>query len=295
MIKSMTAYGRATAQTSGKNITVDIKSVNNRFFDCSIRISRRYSHLEEKVRAYIQKNATSRGKVDVHISVELLESEGIEMHLDPAYAESYYKALCELRDTFSLKDDISTMAMAQNRDIFTVVRPEEDTEKDWNELSPVLDAAIAEYNDMRSKEGQRISEDLMAKKSRLAELAKQIEALSEQGVEKYRTRLEAKLRATLETMAVEPDEQRILTECAIFADKIAIDEELVRLASHFKAFDEMLLSNEPLAKRIDFLLQEMNREVNTTGSKCNDAEIAHLVVEMKAILEKIREQIQNIE
>lgn len=295
MIKSMTAYGRAAAQTSGKNITVDIKSVNNRFFDCSIRISRRFSHLEEKVRSYVQKNATSRGKVDVHISVELIESEGIEMHLDPAYAESYYKALCELRDTFSLKDDITTMAVAQNRDIFTVVRPEEDTEKDWNELLPVLDAAIAEYNGMRSKEGERICMDLAAKKARLMELAAEIGSLSEAGVEKYRARLETKLRATLETMSIEPDEQRILTECAIFADKIAIDEELVRLASHFKAFDEMLESNEPLAKRIDFLLQEMNREVNTTGSKCNDAQIAHLVVEMKAILEKIREQIQNIE
>lgn len=295
MIKSMTAYGRATAQISGKNITVEIKSVNNRYFDCNVRISRRFSHLEEKVRAYIQKAGTSRGKIDVHISVELLESEGLEIRLEPGYAESYYKALCALRDTFGLKDDISTMTVAQNRDVFTVLKPEEDTEKDWAELVPVIDDAIFNYNDMRAKEGQRICDDLMAKKQKLMQLAKEVEARAAVGVENYRTRLEAKLRATLEAMSVEPDEQRILTECAIFADKIAIDEELVRLASHFKAFDEIIFSNEPVGRKMDFLLQEMNREVNTTGSKCNDADIAHLVVDMKAELEKIREQIQNIE
>ena len=148
---------------------------------------------------------------------------------------------------------------------------------------------------MRIKEGQRIADDLLAKKENLVVLAAKVAERSEVGVENYRNRLEAKLRATLEAMSVEPDEQRILTECAIFADKIAIDEEMVRLQSHFKAFDEIMTSNEPVGRKIDFLLQEMNREVNTTGSKCNDSEIAHLVVDMKAELEKIREQIQNIE
>ena len=295
MIKSMTAYGRANLQTEAKDITVEIRSVNNRYLDCNVRLPGRYRHLEEKVRAYIQKAATTRGKVDVFISVELLTSEGVEIRLDEGYAESYYKALCEVRDKFGLRDDISTMAVARNHDIFTVIKPEEDTEKDWNDLLPVLDEAIANYNDMRAKEGQRIADDLMAKKARLMELAAKVGERSSVGVENYRARLEAKLRATLETMAIEPDEQRILTECAIFADKIAVDEELVRLGSHFKAFDEIFASNEPVGRKIDFLLQEMNREVNTTGSKCNDSEIAHLVVDMKAELEKIREQIQNIE
>lgn len=295
MIKSMTAFGRATAQTEAKSITVEMKSVNNRFFDCNIRIPGRYRHLEERVRSYIREKAISRGKVDVFISVEQLVSEGVEIHLDTGYAESYYKALCELRDKFSLRDDISTMALARNHEIFTVVKPEEDAEKDWAELCPVLDEAIAGYNDMRAKEGKRIADDLMLKKANLMELAEKVKQRSSVAVENYRNRLETKLRATLETMAVEPDEQRILTECAIFADKVAVDEELVRLSSHFKAFDEIFASKDPAGKRVDFLLQEMNREVNTTGSKCNDAEIAHIVVDMKAELEKIREQIQNIE
>lgn len=295
MIKSMTAYGRANCQSENKDITVEIRSVNNRYLDCNVRLPGRYRHLEEKIRAYIQKNAASRGKVDVFISVDLLVSEGVEIKLDTGYAESYYKALCELRDHFGLRDDISTMALARNHDIFTTIKPEEDTEKDWLELLPALDEAIRNYTDMREKEGQRIAADLAAKKETLVDLAAKVADRSAVGVENYRTRLEAKLRATLETMSVEPDEQRILTECAIFADKIAIDEEMVRLQSHFKAFDEIMASNEPVGRKIDFLLQEMNREVNTTGSKCNDSEIAHLVVDMKAELEKIREQIQNIE
>lgn len=295
MIKSMTAFGRASVTAEGKIITVEMRSVNNRFFDCNIRIPGRYRHLEEKVRSYIRENAISRGKVDVFISVEQLVSEGVEIHLDSGYAESYYKALCELRDQFGLRDDISTMALARNHEIFTVVKPEEDAEKDWATLCPVLDEAIAGYNDMRAKEGQRIAEDLMTKKARLMELAENVKQRSSTAVEAYRTRLEAKLRQTLEAMAIEPDEQRILTECAIFADKVAVDEELVRLSSHFKAFDDIFASKEPAGKRVDFLLQEMNREVNTTGSKCNDSEIAHIVVDMKAELEKIREQIQNIE
>lgn len=295
MIKSMTAYGRANCQSENKDITVEIRSVNNRYLDCNVRLPGRYRHLEEKIRAYIQKNATSRGKVDVFISVDLLVSENVEIRLDTGYAESYYKALCELRDHFGLRDDISTMALARNHDIFTTIKPEEDTEKDWLELLPALDEAIRNYTDMREKEGQRIADDLMAKKQNLVAMAAKVAERSEVGVENYRARLEAKLRATLENMSVEPDEQRILTECAIFADKIAIDEEMVRLQSHFNAFDEIMTSKEPVGRKIDFLLQEMNREVNTTGSKCNDSEIAHLVVDMKAELEKIREQIQNIE
>lgn len=295
MIKSMTAYGRASARVGAKNITVEIKSVNNRFFDCNVKLPRIYSYLEENVKSYIQSNASSRGKIDCYITIEQLESDDVKVNLDKLYAESYINALKELQCTFGLKDDISVMTVAQNRDVFTVVKEEEDAEKDWEELVTVLSPAVEAYNKMRLAEGERIAADLMQKKQKLIELAKKVSELSEAGCDSYRERLESKLRAVLESMGQEPDEQRILTECAIFADKIAIDEELVRLDSHFKAFDEMFASNDPVGRKIDFLLQEMNREVNTTGSKCNDANIAHLVVDMKAELEKIREQIQNIE
>lgn len=294
-MKSMTAYGRATHSVPGKNITVELKSVNNKFFDCNIKLPRSIAFLEDKIRSYIQKNGSGRGKIDVYIGIEITESEGTFVTVDEEYAQSYINALNLLREKFSLRDDISVMSVAQNRDVFRITKPTEDGEKEWAELEPALAEAVSGFCEMREKEGKRICDDLATKKANLVALAAKIKAKSEQGVKNYRDRLEAKLRATLETMSIEPDEQRILTECAIFADKIAIDEEMVRLDSHFAAFDEMLASDEPIGRRIDFLLQEMNREVNTTGSKCNDAEIAHLVVDMKAELEKIREQIQNIE
>jgi len=295
MIKSMTAYGRAVCSTAEKDITVEIKSVNNRYFDCSIRTPRIYSPLEEKIRAQIQQSGISRGKIDVNVSLSVKSSDGITVALDRGYAESYISALRELRDEFSLRDDISVMAVAANRDLFTVVRPEEDSDKDWAELCPVLDEAIASFNAMRAAEGERLMQDLASKKANLVRLAAEIKQRSETDIAQYKAKLEARLRSTLENLDIVIEEARILTECAIFADRVAIDEELVRLASHFAAFDEMLLMDIPVGRKIDFLLQEMNREVNTTGSKCSDSEIAHMVVDMKAELEKIREQIQNIE
>lgn len=295
MIKSMTAFGRAVEQADGKDITIEIKSVNSRYFDCSIRISRIYNHLEEKIRSYIQTNGISRGKVDVSVSVNIVECIGNVIVLDTAYAESYIKALQTLRDTFSLHDDISVMRVASNRDIFNVKKPEEDVEKDWLILKPILDEALKNFTEMRSREGNNLYYDLLKKKENLVLLSAKIKDLAEENTIQYRQKLEERLKQTLDNYDIVIDEARILTECAIFADKIAIDEELVRLASHFKAYDEMLESNDPVGRKIDFLLQEINREINTTGSKCNDAKIAHLVVEMKSELEKIREQIQNIE
>ena len=291
----MTAYGRAVCSTAEKDITVEIKSVNNRYFDCSIRTPRIYSPLEEKIRAQIQQSGISRGKIDVNVSLSVKSSDGITVALDRGYAESYISALRELRDEFSLRDDISVMGVAANRDLFTVVRPEEDSDKDWAELCPVLDEAIASFNAMRAAEGERLMQDLASKKANLVRLAAEIKQRSETDIAQYKAKLEARLRSTLENLDIVIEEARILTECAIFADRVAIDEELVRLASHFAAFDEMLLMDIPVGRKIDFLLQEMNREVNTTGSKCSDSEIAHMVVDMKAELEKIREQIQNIE
>ena len=295
MIKSMTAYGRAVLQTEAKDITVEIKSVNNRFFDCSVKLPRVYSPLEEKIRSLLQSSGLSRGKVDVSIQLTVKSSEGVHVMLDRAYAESYLAALRDLRDTFGLADDITVMTVASNRDVFTSEQPTSDTEKDWEELRPVVLEAYAAFSAMREAEGGRLKADLLAKKEGIGRMAQRVKELSEISTSGYHDRLEARLRKTLEGLDIAIDEARILTECAIFADKVAIDEELVRLDSHFAEFDSVLESSEPVGRKLDFLLQEMNRETNTIGSKCSDADIAHIVVDMKAELEKIREQIQNIE
>lgn len=295
MIKSMTAFGRATGSAGGKNFVCEIRSVNNRYLDCFVKLPRAYGFLEEKVISFVKESGISRGKLEVYVGIEVTESVGATVELDSAYAEGYVAALRKLRDTFSLPDDISTMSVAANRELFLVKKPEEDAEKDWEELKPILEQAIAAFNAGREREGENLKRDLMAKRYNLASMAKRIGELSAAQTESYRERLENRLRQHLSEMDMEFDSQRILTECAIFTDKVAVDEELVRLESHFKAFDEAMESSEPVGRRLDFLLQEMNREVNTTGSKCNDSAIAALVVDAKCELEKIREQIQNLE
>ncbi|MBQ7161102.1 MAG: YicC family protein [Clostridia bacterium] len=295
MIKSMTAYGRGVLQTDAKDVTVEIKSVNNRFFDCNIKLPRVYSPLEEKIRSLLQSAGLSRGKVDVSVILTVKSSEGVHVMLDRAYADSYLAALRDLRDSYGLTDDISTMTVAANRDVFTSEQPTTDTEKDWEELRPVVLEAYAAFSAMREAEGGRLRADLLSKKDGVKAMAEKVKLLSEASIAGYRDRLEARLRRTLDDLDIEIDEARILTECAIFADKVAIDEELVRLDSHFSEFEAIMNSDEPVGRKLDFLLQEMNRETNTIGSKCSDADIAHIVVDMKAELEKIREQIQNIE
>ncbi len=295
MIRSMTAYGRATASVDGKEITAEIKSVNSRFLDCNIKISRMYSFLEDRVREYIQTRGIKRGKIDLYIGVDVIEKVGIELRLDEVYTESYIKALTDLRDKFGLKDDISVMSIAQNREIFTVIKPEEDMEKDWLIIKPVLDNAIDMFIAQREREGEKLKADLLIKKANLMEMADRIEKMSEECISSYATKLENRLKTVLEKHNIEIDSSRILTECAIFADKVAVDEEVVRLRSHFDEFDKILENGGAVGKNMDYLLQEMNREVNTTGSKANDADMAHLVVNMKSELEKIREQIQNLE
>lgn len=295
MIKSMTSFGRFKDSVGGKDITVELKSVNNRFFECSVKISRRFSFLEEKVKPFLRDLGIQRGKVDVLITVEQTSSEDGVISIDTAYAENYITALRTLKDTFGLKDDISVMTVAQNKDIFTLRTPEGDPDADWRDISSVLGKAGDAFLTARIKEGERIALDISEKMRGIASRVDRIEALSENAVSTYKTRLEEKLRETLSDNHVTLDESRILTECAIYADRVAIDEELVRLRSHIVAFGDYLKSNEPVGRSLDFLLQEMNREINTTGSKCNDSEIAHLVVEVKNELEKVREQIQNIE
>ena len=295
MLKSMTAYGRAVAQGESKTITVEIKSVNNRLFDCNIKLPRVYSPLEERVRDLVRMQGPSRGKIDVFITLNVTSTEDVKVSVDHGYAESYIAALNELRDAFGLKDDISVMTVAANRDVFTTETPDGDPEEDWKGLRPVVEEALAAHNAMRCAEGERLCRDLAEKKSSLVAMAKKVKTLSEKSIAEYHERLEARLRRTLGDLDIVIDEARILTECAIFADRVAVDEELVRLDSHFAEFDKIISLDEPVGRKIDFLLQEMNRETNTIGSKCSDSEIAHTVVDMKAELEKIREQIQNVE
>lgn len=295
MIKSMTAFGRARATVNGKDISIEIRSVNNRYFDCSVKLPRSFSFLEEKIKPYLQSKSISRGKVDVFITIDVINSQLPDITIDEGYATAYINSLNELAEKYSLKNDISVMQIAQNRDIFVIRKSEEDTEKEWADLRAVLDIAIERFIEGRTNEGRNIEIDIKSKIQSISELLNQIEAFSVSDTEGYKQKLEARLREMLSDSKLVFDESRILTECAIFADKIAIDEEIVRLRSHFITFNDIILSNEPAGRKLDFLMQEMNRETNTIGSKCQNASIARIVVEIKCELEKIREQIQNIE
>ena len=295
MAKSMTAYGRSQQIIGTKRITVELKSVNNRFFDCTVKAPAMYGFLEQKAQTYLSQQGVSRGKISVYIGIERLEDETVTMQLDRAYAGAYLAALRDLQKTFSLPDDITTMTVAQNREIFSVLREDEDTDRLWSDVQCVLSQAIADFIKMRLAEGEALCADLLQKKQFLQECVGIIAARAPQIAKEYQARLEEKLRATLDTYGVQADEARILTECAVFADKVAIDEELVRLQSHFASFDRILADNDPVGKKLDFLLQEMNREVNTIGSKASDAAIVQKVVSAKGEIEKLREQVQNVE
>ena len=295
MFRSMTAFGRARETVGGKDITAEIKSVNNRYFDCTVKISRLYSFLEDKIKQYLQSKGISRGKVEVFVSIDLLEQDGVEINLDTAYAQSYINALYKLRDTFELKDDITVSRVAANKDIFTVKKPEDDIEKDWEDIKSVLDQALDTFVARREAEGENLYKNIAEKIENIKGYLKEIEKNSENDINGYAKKLEDRIIKFLSDNSVQIDEQRILTEVAIFADKVAIDEELVRLNSHFSAFEDIVKANEPAGRKLDFLLQEMNRETNTIGSKASNSSTAHLVVNIKNELEKIREQIQNIE
>ncbi|MBQ8344277.1 MAG: YicC family protein [Clostridia bacterium] len=295
MFRSMTAFARARMTVNGKDITAEVKSVNNRYLDCNVKISRLYSFLEDKIKQYLQEKGISRGKIEVYINVDLLEQEGVEIGLDTAYAKSYIDALYKLRDTFDLKDDITVTRIAANKDIFNVKKPEDDIEGDWNDIKAVLDVALDAFIERRNTEGENLLKNIREKIENIKGYVAKISANSDKDTSEYADKLKDKILKFLGDNSIHIDEQRILTEVAIFADKVAIDEELVRLDSHFGAFEEIAQSNEPAGRKLDFLVQEMNRETNTIGSKASNADTAHLVVNIKNELEKIREQIQNIE
>jgi len=295
MIKSMTAFGRAKSEGADRDYTVEIKAVNSRYFDCTVKLPRAYAFLEEKIKSYLQTHVTSRGKLDVYLGVQNHTEGEASVTVDDGYVKGYLAALHRLRDEYGLRDDTSVMSLARTDGVLLIERKEADLSGEWARIEAVLAEASAGFDLMRREEGARIEKDLREKVDNIRHTVRTIAEASEKDIGAYREKLEARLRKVLDDNALKMDENRILTECAIMADKLAVDEELVRLESHFAAFEQILASGEPAGRKLDFLMQEMNREINTTGSKCSNASIAALVVSVKCELEKIREQIQNIE
>ena len=288
----MTGYGRAVETINGREFTVELRSVNNRYLDCTVKLPRSLSFAEEAVKQAV-KQAVSRGKVDVFITVKSENTDDTKISLNAAVVEGYLTAMRQLVTEYGVKDDISVSVLSRMNDVFTVEKPEVDEEQLKADLMSVLEKALAGYNAMRSTEGAALDQDLRSRGETILELVSQVEAGNGQTVIDYRTRLENKLKEVLANTNI--DESRILTEAAIFADKVAVDEETVRLRSHLQQMNTMLSGGGAVGRKLDFLLQEMNREANTIGSKCTDVNLARIVVDIKAELEKIREQTQNIE
>ncbi len=292
MIRSMTGYGRSEMIVDGRAVTVEFKSVNHRYFEFSCRTTRGYAFLDEKMKSYLQ-GKIFRGKVDAYTSVEALETAQAEVLVNHPLAAGYVQALRELADRYDLKDDISVSTVARYGDIFSVHKAPEDEEAVWKSVQQAADEALANFIHMRETEGERLKADVLSRADTIMKLVDAIEERSPQTVAEYQEKLRLKIQELLGDTSV--DEQRLLTETAIFADKVAVAEETVRLRSHFRQMSEMLESGEPVGRKLDFLVQEMNREANTIGSKATDSQIAYMVVDIKAEIEKIREQIQNIE
>ena len=292
MIKSMTGYGRALETVNGREFTVEIRSVNNRYLDCNVKLPRMISFAEDAVKQAV-KQAVSRGKVDVFISVNSEGGDETKVTLNAALLGQYLAAMRSMVDDFGVKDDISVSTVSRLPDVFTVEKPEIDEDQLQADLLQVVSRALEAYNAMRAVEGAALDADLRSRGETILALVAQVEAGNGKTVADYRTRLENKLREVLANTAI--DESRILTEAAIFADKVAVDEETVRLRSHLEQMNNMLTGGGAIGRKLDFLLQEMNRESNTIGSKCSNVRLARIVVDIKAELEKIREQTQNIE
>lgn len=292
MVKSMTGYGRCEETVGGRRITVELKSVNHKYFEFSPRVTRGYGFLEDKLKTYVQ-SRVARGKIDLFLSIETLEDADVIVSVNHSLAAGYIAALREITDRYKLPDTVTVNSLSRYSDIFSVHKAPEDEEAIWAAVKTVLEKAVDAFIAMRETEGRRLYDDVMSRAAVILELVGKIEARSPETVKEYRERLEAKLREVLSDTTI--DEQRILTEAAIFADKVAVAEETVRLRSHFEQLKALLNAEEPSGRKMDFLVQEMNRETNTIGSKASDSQIAYMVVDIKAEIEKIREQIQNIE
>ena len=292
MIKSMTGYGRAQGSFSGGQIQVEIKSVNNRYLDCGVKLPRVYAFAEEAVKSLVQ-HTISRGKVDVFISINAAGAQNVKISLNAPVVEGYLAALRQLTEQYGVRDDIAVSTLARMNDLFLVEKQEEDETEVKEALLGVVAQALAAFDAMRTAEGEALKADLLEKVDQVLDMVSLVEARSPVTVEAYRQRLTAKMQEVLENTAI--DQARIIQEAAIYGDKVAVDEETVRLRSHVDQMRAMLSEGGVIGRKLDFLMQEMNREANTIGSKGNDVEQARNVVNIKSQLEKIREQIQNIE
>lgn len=292
MVKSMTGYGRAEDTLNGCTITVELRSVNNRYLDCNVRMPRLYLFTEETIKSRVQ-NTISRGKVDVFVTLDSTGGEQVQVSVNQPLADGYYAALTQLAERYGLSKDISVSLLSRFPDVLLAEKAEEDVEQRAQDICSVLDRALADFDQMRTREGARLEADVLSRAARIEELVGKVEERSPQTVAEYRAKLEARMNEVLSNTQLDP--ARILTEAAIFADKVAVDEETVRLRSHIGQLRHMLEQGGATGRKLDFLIQEFNREANTIGSKCSDIDIARHVVDIKAEIEKIREQVQNIE
>ena len=288
----MTGYGRAVQTIDGREITVELRSVNNRYLDCTVKLPRTFSFAEDSVKGRV-KAAVSRGKVDVYIGVNTAQAADVQVAVNRPVLEGYLAALRQIEADYGVRDDVTVMSLARLPDVFSVEKTEEDEQKLTQDILSVADEAIARYNAMRETEGAALEADLRSRAQTILARVAIVEQRSPETVAEYRERLRQKMQEVLQNTAI--DEGRILQEAAIYADRIAVDEETVRLRSHLAQLGDMLTKGGAIGRKLDFLLQELNRETNTIGSKCNDLELSNVVVDMKAELEKIREQTQNIE
>lgn len=292
MLKSMTGYGRFSENVNGFDVTFEIRSVNNRYLDTNIRLPRIYGYLEEKIKKVIQKSC-ARGKVDAFLTVERPVGDQTEIALDEALAAQYVAALRKIAENHRLRDDISVSSVARFSDIFSKKVKEDDADTVWNAVEPVVTKAVEEFVFMRQREGESLYQDLSGRLDRMESILNEIKKHSAEALRVYREKLEAKLKEFLGDRQI--DESRLLTEVGIIADKIDTGEEITRLGSHIEQFRTLLKQDAPSGRTLDFLTQELNREVNTIGSKCSMIEITQLVIDAKNEIERIREQIQNIE
>ena len=292
MIKSMTGYGRAEGIFCGRNITIELRSVNNRYLDCNVRMPRLYLFVEDTIKTKVQK-AITRGKVDIFVTLDGASGDGVNVIVNRPVADGYYNALKELADTYQLSQDISVSLLSRFPDVLLTEKAEEDVDAVAQEIGVILDRALADFDIMRTREGERLEEDILKRANIIEELVLIVEKRSPETVAEYRAKLEARMADVLSNTQLEPT--RILMEAALFADKVAVDEETVRLRSHLNQMREMLAIGGATGRKLDFLIQEFNREANTIGSKCTDISISRHVVDIKAEIEKIREQIQNLE
>ncbi|MFR6065699.1 MAG: YicC/YloC family endoribonuclease [Eubacterium sp.] len=292
MIKSMTGFGRAMAEKDGYVISVELKSVNHRYFEFNCRLPRQYGFAEEKLKSYVN-SKVSRGKVDCFLGIEALDTDNADVVVNHTLASAYIKAMNELAQEYSLKNDISSVSISRFPDVFVLKKADEDEEKLWGYIKEVADEAIEKFVAMRETEGEQMKKDVLSRADYILDCVSFIESRSPQTVKEYNDKLIARVHELIGDASL--DENRIIQEVAIYADKVAVAEETVRLRSHISQLKEFLESSEPIGRKMDFLVQEINRETNTIGSKACDVEIARKVVDIKAEVEKIREQIQNIE